>query len=61
MLVGTSVYPLPSVSPTAPYVDPIILGVVGERRIAGPISAGVWVQTRSFKSVEVGLSVSASF
>lgn len=61
VLLGTSLYPLPEVSPTAPYINPIIVGVQVDRRIIGPFNAGLWVQTRSFKTVEAGLAISIDF
>ena len=57
---GTSITGL-KVSPTAPYIDPIILQIDGERRIIGGLYGGVWVQTSSFKTVEVGIGLSLVF
>jgi hypothetical protein len=58
--IGTNFTGL-SVTPTAPYVNPIILGLDVERKIIGPFNAGLWVQTSHFKTVEGGVSVSVQF
>ncbi len=61
---GTSVTGL-KLTPTAPYVDPIILQVDGERRIISlgkvDLYGGLWIQTSSFKTLDVGLGLSVVF
>lgn len=58
--VGTSTKNF-AVSPVAPYVQPIILGVDVERKILGPVNAGLWIQTTHFQTVEGGASISVQF
>lgn len=60
LMLGTSVTNL-SVSPEAPYLNPIIVGVGVERRIVGGLYAGLWAQTSSFKTLEAGIGLSFNF
>lgn len=61
---GTSVTGL-KIQPSAPYIDPIILHIDGERRIISlgkvDLYGGLWVQTSSFKTLELGLGLSVVF
>lgn len=60
-LIGTSTQNF-SITPTAPWVNPLILGLDVDRRVLGPVSLGLWVQTTSkFNSIAGGLSVGASW
>jgi hypothetical protein len=50
------------VSATAPYINPLLIGVDGNRRIIGPLFLGLWALTSTdFKSISGGLSASMEF
>lgn len=47
---------------TAPYFDPLLVGVTAERRIIGPVFAGIWGQSDTrFNNVSGGIVIGAEF
>ncbi len=48
-------------SPQAPYLTPVILGVGVDRRVVGPFKAGLWIQTKQFSDFSAGLSLGLEF
>lgn len=56
LMAGTN-WSIVRLSPQIPYLDPLVLGVLVNRRIVGPVFVGGWVNT----SKEFGISLSLEF